>query len=148
MCVYINQKVVGRTLGKTIPYSLAFGFCLPSWDAGRVPVAWAVLREEKTGPHGLAWLNSRSRTLSSKFITCSDLKSKSNWKTLRTDMATHIFCILTSFKTVSLSEFINVHFCRCLICGSVEAWAVLEWGHSSRKFELSPLLLLWAVVHP
>lgn len=28
--VYINRKTAVRTLGKTIPYSLALGFCLPS----------------------------------------------------------------------------------------------------------------------
>lgn len=47
--VSIYPNIVGRTLGKTIPYFLAFGFCLPSGDTGRVPGTRAGLREEKTG---------------------------------------------------------------------------------------------------
>lgn len=31
---------MGRALGKTISYFLAFGFCLPSGDTGMVPGTW------------------------------------------------------------------------------------------------------------
>lgn len=62
MSVYIYPNVVGKTLGKTISFFLAFGFRLPSGDTARVPGTWAGLREEKTGQCFFSCLKVHTRS--------------------------------------------------------------------------------------
>lgn len=126
MCVYITQKIVGTTLGKTVPYSLAFGFCLPSWGAGRVPEAWAVLTEEKMDL--LSWV-LEAGDLVFKVCNLFWFKNKIKWENLKDQHRDTRFLYLDKFQNcftvrVNKCELLQVSdlwLCISVACSGVRS---------------------------